>query len=104
MNFEIKRDLIDVTTMSRYITVHKITGKAIPLVNHGEYWYSECGDMHSDYSFDKRFSPKNFQEKWVGGGVYKEFAPGLTHFYIDGLEVTKEEFESKGNPAPSATN
>jgi len=39
--------------------------------------------------------PKNFQEKWVGNNGYKEFAPGLTHCYIDGIEVEKAEFESK---------
>ena len=42
MEFEIKRDVIDVTTMPRYATVHKVTGKEIPLVCYdlsgGEIW------------------------------------------------------------------
>ena len=95
MELEVKTDIIDVTTMPRYTTVHKATGGEIPLIYRGEYWCWDCGDWHSEYTFDKRFNPKNFVEKWVGGGVYREYAPGLRHHYIDGLEVTKEEFNNK---------
>ena len=95
MEFEIKRDVIDVTTMPRHTTVHKITGREIPVVYRGKYYCSDCRDEHDEYTFDKRFNPKNFQEKWVGNNGYKEFAPGLTHCYIDGVEVEKAEFESK---------
>ena len=97
MEFEIKTDMIDVTTMPRYTTIHKITGTEIPLVYRGKYYCPDCRDEHDEYTFDKRFKPKNFQQKWVGGGIYKEYIPGLTHFYIDGIEVEKSEFESKSS-------
>ena len=95
MEFKIETDMIDVTSMPRYITIHKITGKEIPSVYRGKYYCSDCGDDHKEYTFDKRFNTKNFLEKWVGGGIYKEFAPGLKHFYIDGVEVGESEFENK---------
>ena len=95
MEFEVKTDVIDVTTMPRYTTIHKVSGKEIPLIYRGEYWCSDCRDMHDEYTFDKRFNPKHFVEKWVGGGEYKEYAPGLKSHYVDGVQVTKGEFENK---------
>ncbi len=87
----IERDMIDVTKMPTFITVHKKTGKQIPLVYRGKYWCTIRYEWIKEYSLDKRFSPRNFVEKQVSG--WKEYAPGITRCYIDGQQVTREEFD-----------
>jgi len=96
MNFRITTDAIDVTPMPSYIEVHKQTGKEIPLVHRGQYWCFDCGDWHDEYTLDKRFHPQNIVKKRTDN-AWREFTPGLTHYYIDDIEVSKEQFEESYN-------
>ena len=84
MEIIVRQDMVDVTSMPRYITVHKVTGDEIPVVYRGRHYCSDCGDMHDEYTFDLRFNPNNFEEKWVGGGIYKEYLAGLTSWHLEG--------------------
>lgn len=90
--FEIRTDVIDVTPMPTYRTFHKKTGAEIPSVLRG-FEYRE-GELMPVYSLDQRYSPKNYDRRMVGG-AFKEYAPGLTSYYIDGQSVTKDEFRQK---------
>lgn len=88
MELTITRDAIDATTMPKYSLFHKITGKEIPLVLRDRS--DELGDI---WTPDKRFNPNNFENRLVGNtSGLREYLPGPSHYFIDGVEVSEEEF------------
>lgn len=57
------------------------------------YWCADCNDEHDDTHFECPQCGEWISPGMVEGGMFREFMPGRTSYYLDGQPITKEQAE-----------
>lgn len=106
-NFEIDRELVDVTSFQEddpgwnYVCEcgNVISNDNLPRAKFIKYEYFRDGDYCPVYSHHCRNCwrrvPDEEMRKSMRASTHKEYAVGRVRYLIDGKEVSKDEFEKK---------
>jgi hypothetical protein len=62
------------------------------MVEDETYWCEDCQDEHTDSHLECPICGEHITPGLVGPPLYREYIPGMTHYYLNDEEISPDEY------------